>query len=146
MGASQAPVSVWLLWESPGGDESGKCLWKSMGCVGHDLPLLHGDPTTSLTWLGLDFQNLGQVWLKGSRLTGHHHHRGHVQEWCPCRSVSNPRRILANPCIRLSLPSSVSACSECGALITPLDQDRGGSWLLKALLNAFMGHNLWHLP
>lgn len=103
---------LWLLWESPGADESGKCLWENMGCVEQDLPLVHGDLTTSLTHLGLDFQNLGQVWLKVSGLP----HRTSPPSWprsgvCPCRSVSSPKRILANPCFPLSPASSLPAPS-----------------------------------
>lgn len=62
VGASQAAVAVWLLWESPGGDESGKCLWKNMEGVEQDFPLVHGgDSTIFLSWAGFPKPWTGMV-------------------------------------------------------------------------------------
>lgn len=138
-------MDVWWLWESPGADDSGKCLFKNMRCVEQDLPLVHGDLITSLTRLGLDLQNLGQVWLKGSVL----HHRTSPPSW-PCSGVVPLQECLQpkeDSCQSL-LPSPLAACSR--QLCLPrvwsadstLGQDHGGSWLLKAVLSAFMGLNL----
>ena len=46
-------------------DEGGRWLWKNVGCVGKGLFLLQGEPANSLTFLGLNFQNLtpGFGWM-----------------------------------------------------------------------------------